>query len=191
MARKPSRKTAPKPAATAVPVPPVKAAKSNGKNGRPKGRRDSKTSPRRVQKVHNALAALDLRRKGYTHARIAEQLGISQSYVTELLQEAMGRQVDEAADEARRLDLERLDDMLSGVYEAAKDGDIEAINAVMSIMSRRAKMLGYEAPAKTDNTNVNVNASVNAAAAGDVVRSKLARLAAQAGTGGSAQIASA
>lgn len=170
---------------------PDKSASAPAKNGRPKGRRDSKTAPRRVAKVHNALRALELRRKGLTHARIAEDLGISQSYVTELLQEAMGRQVDEAADEARRLDLERLDDMLAGVYDAATGGDIEAINAVMSIMSRRAKMLGYEAPSKTDNTNVNVNASVNAAAAGDVVRSKLARLAATAGSGSVAQVTAA
>ena len=158
------------------------AAAPAKKNGRPRGRRDSKTSPRRMAKVANALAALDLRRQGLTHARIGEKLGISQSHVTELLHEAMTRQVDEAAEEARKLDLARLDDLMSGIYKKAVRGDFGAIDSVMAIMARRAKLLGYEAPAKSENTNVYFNA--NAAAAGDEVRSKLARLAAAGGAGG-------
>lgn len=159
------------------------AAPAAKPNGRPNGRRDSKTSPRRVRKVANALSALDLRRQGLTHAKIAEKLGISHSYVTALLNEAMGRQVDEAAEEARKLDLARLDELMSGVYKKAVKGDAGAIDTVLTIMGRRAKMLGYDAPSKVDATNVNVNANASAAAAGDVVRSKLARLASATGLG--------
>jgi hypothetical protein len=52
--------------------------------------------------------------------------------------------VSDAADEARKLELLRLDELLCALYERAIDGDIAAIDRVLAISYRRARLLGLD-----------------------------------------------
>ena len=52
----------------------------------------------------------------------------------------------EAAETVRDLELQRLDRMLRALWEAAIHGDPQAIDRVLKIMQRRAKMLGLDEP---------------------------------------------
>jgi hypothetical protein len=58
----------------------------------------------------------------------------------------------EVAAEVRRIDLERLDALLDGVWAPAQAGDEKAIASVLAIMARRAKLLGLDAPVKQSVT---------------------------------------
>lgn len=50
--------------------------------------------------------------------------------------------------EARELDLARIDQMLVGLWPGASSGDAEKVRAATPLLARRAKMLGYDEPTK-------------------------------------------
>ena len=56
--------------------------------------------------------------------------------------------VREPAEEVLALELARLDEMLIKALESARNGDPQAIDAVLKIMNRRAKYLGMDSPEK-------------------------------------------
>ena len=60
-------------------------------------------------------------------------------------QRALERTVNEATEQARRLEELRLDELTCGLYEKAINGDLAAVDAVLSLMARRARLLGLDA----------------------------------------------
>lgn len=111
----------------------------------------SATSSRKAIGRERELQALELRKAGFTFDRIAQQLGISQPGAYKAVKRALSRltaQTDEAADEVRRLELERLDGMLPVMWTQAKQGNQGAVDRVLRIMERRARLLGLDAPAE-------------------------------------------
>lgn len=55
-------------------------------------------------------------------------------------------EVRESVNELRLLQLERLDDLLKGVWERAKGGSTKDIYAALAIMERVSKLTGLDAP---------------------------------------------
>lgn len=165
------------------------ASRSKRVVGRPRGKRDSKTSPRRAKTVSDAMKALALRSEGLTIAEIGKRLGVVPSRAHDLVSEAMGSVYSEAVESSRQLDLVRLDALLAVHYGKALKGDHAAFDAVMAVMARRAKLIGYDAPTavKTDTTVAGTFTVTNADNVRDALDGKLARLAAataaQSGTG--------
>jgi DNA-binding Lrp family transcriptional regulator len=102
-----------------------------------------------VKAAELAPQVLDLRKQGYNYREIAERLGISVStahkHVTKMLA-ALREKTVEIADDVLRMELDRLDTMLAGVWTAATAGDTNAIDRVLKIMERRSKYLGLDAP---------------------------------------------
>jgi DNA-binding CsgD family transcriptional regulator len=109
-----------------------------------KAARDAK----RLKTARRRAEILALRQRGLGLAQIAERLGISKQAVHKHLQVAIARVVDEPAQDAVKLELMRLDAMLDGIWDVATAGDTYAIDAVMKIAGRRAKLLGLDAPTK-------------------------------------------
>jgi len=103
---------------------------------------------------NNALAALErerqalqLRKGGATFEAIAAHLGYhNHSGAYKAVRRAMRRTLQEPANELRRLELARLDDLLRGVWVAACQGNVAAVDRVLKIMARRAALLGLDAP---------------------------------------------
>ena len=105
------------------------------------------TSRKRIYITEKMAKALELRKEGKSLAEIATELGYkSKQAVHEALKSALDRTLRLPADEVRELDLQRLDALLAGVWAKAIAGDLQAINAVLRIMERRAKLLGLDAP---------------------------------------------
>lgn len=100
--------------------------------------------------------ALDYRTRGWAYRDIAKALGVSlaQAYkdVNYELAEAKSR-ARENADELLQLELDRLDMLLKGLEPMARVGNPGAVNSYLKVMERRAKLLGLDAPAKTDITS--------------------------------------
>jgi hypothetical protein len=97
------------------------------------------------------LMALDLRKAGMQYAAIAQQLNYrSAAGAFAAVRSALKRTLKEPADELRQLEVSRLDAMLAGLWIKARKGDNYAIDRVLRIMERRAKLLGLDKLPKVD-----------------------------------------
>ena len=75
---------------------------------------ESKTSERRLEAIEKQRKALELRKAGVGYVAIAKQLGYAgPSSSFKAVNSALKRTLQEPADEVRRLELERLDALLS------------------------------------------------------------------------------
>ena len=109
---------------------------------RPKGRAPS---PEVLDKERAVVA---LRRQGYTWDEIAAQVGYRHaSGAAQAYERACARIIADDVLAIRHLENDRLDHMLSAIWEGAVSGDIKAVEAVLKIMTRRAKLLGLDVKA--------------------------------------------
>ncbi len=115
---------------------------------------ESKTSKRRLKAHEKQLTALGLRKAGKTFEAIAAELGYAGpagSY--KAVMSALKRTLQEPADEVRRLEIERIDAMWEKVWWQIKSGDHKAVNVLLRLMERRAKLLGLDMPKKIAHTD--------------------------------------
>lgn len=108
---------------------------------RPRGKAPNPTVLDRERQV------VSLRRQGLTWQDIADQTGYSSpSGASEAYYRASYRVVSVDVEALRQLENDRLDLLFSSVWEQALAGDYKATDACLKIMSRRAKLLGLDAP---------------------------------------------
>lgn len=112
----------------------------------PKGARPP-TSTARVAKEMKQSEALKMRRDGKSYDEIGKALDVHQvtayRYIKTALAELDGED-RETAEEVRRLESLRLDQLTEKYLALAIDGDRDAATTVLKIMDRRAKMLGID-----------------------------------------------
>jgi hypothetical protein len=114
---------------------------------------DSQT--RRVRAHDRHLAALELRKAGATYQMIAEQLGYASARgAHKAVASALKATLKEPADEVRELELARLDAMLITLWRRVTQGDERAILTALKIGERRSKLLGLEAPRRTELSGI-------------------------------------
>ena len=117
---------------------------------------NSKTSPETSRAKVRAAKALELRMEGKTFAEIAKEVPYNSPQAAhDAVKRALQAITREPAEELLKLDLERLDVMWGIHYLNAQAGDVHALAACMKIMERRARMLGLDAPARTELTGKN------------------------------------
>jgi hypothetical protein len=91
----------------------------------------------------------ELRIQGFTFEQIAVQVGFSgPSGAWQAYQRIRSEFIFESVEEARQLELMRLDEMQFAVWDRAINGDLPALSCVLKIMDRRAKLLGLDKPEK-------------------------------------------
>ena len=102
------------------------------------------------------LAVVELRREGKTWQQIADAV----QYATPMgawkaYQRACQRTLQEPTDEARRIELDRLDALQRTYWEPAVEGNLRAADFVLRVIDRRARILGIDAPQKIQAEVVN------------------------------------
>ena len=108
-------------------------------------------SERRVQAHERQKQALQLRTAGVAYEEIAARLGYrGRSGAYAAVMRALKATLQEPADELRKLELERLDKLLLGVWPQAVRGNQGSVDRALRIMERRAKLLGLDAPVKSE-----------------------------------------
>ena len=109
-----------------------------------------------------AARALELRKRGATYAMIGADLGVSEARAHQIVNDALTAIVAEPAEKVRKLEVERIDHMLSVVWPTATNAmsEITTVDAslldmilkaqagVLKLMERRAKLTGLDAPEK-------------------------------------------
>lgn len=116
----------------------------------------NRNSAAKARTLDNQIKALELRRMGKGYVEIAAALGIGKSQAHRLVQaglEDARAQVASDATELRAEEVSRLDAMLAGLWPEARKGSYAAIDRVLKIMERRAKLLGLDAPIKHSATD--------------------------------------
>ena len=93
--------------------------------------------------------------EGKTFVEIAREVPYNSPQAHDAVKRALDVITREPAEEVLRLDLERLDVLWQIQYMNAQGGDVQALAGCMKIMERRARMLGLDAPARTELTGKN------------------------------------
>jgi hypothetical protein len=105
---------------------------------------------RTIAAVDRRVKALRLRRQGLTYEQIAARLGYAgRASAFKAISTALRETLQEPADELRQLELERLDDLHCVLWPRAIAGNLRAVDGVLALMRRRAKLLGLDAPRET------------------------------------------
>lgn len=111
------------------------------------GRGEHMASERRIAAAERHRQALDLRKAGASYRAIAAKLGYdSPSSVHKAVAAALRRITEEPAAEVRTLELERLDALTIALWPQAAKGHLGAVDRLLRVMERRAKLLGLDAP---------------------------------------------
>lgn len=111
-------------------------------------RRQSPNSKKNALARERELKAFELRKAGATLKIIADELGITEAGVSLILKRVLARTAEltaEKVEDVRRLEIERLDAMLLGLWDRARRGNEKAVEACLKIMKRRADLLGLDA----------------------------------------------
>lgn len=116
-------------------------------------KRESKTSPRMMKGHERTLQALQLRASGATYDQIALALGYAnRSCAFQAVQRGLRMTLREPADQVRDLELQRLDRLQAALWARAIKGGYRAIETILKLMDRRAKLMGLDAPTRVDIT---------------------------------------
>lgn len=114
----------------------------------------SKGQQEAIVRERHALA-LEMRKFGYSYEQIGEHFECSSAAARGLVQSAMEKAIREPGQEVIDLELTRLDQLYRLSFNAALEGDTDAVTKCLSIMQRRAKYLGLDAPDKREVTGKN------------------------------------
>lgn len=108
-----------------------------------------RTGAEAVTTAQSEERALDLRRTGASYREIATALNMSLGNAHKLVKRGLTRNLakcSELADEIRTLELDRLDAMQTYLWGKAKRGNATAVDRILKIMERRARLLGLDKP---------------------------------------------
>ncbi len=93
----------------------------------------------------------ELRIQGFTFDQIATEVGFNgPSGAWQAYERIKNEMIFESVDEARKLELMRLDELQFSLWDRAINGDLPAANCVLKVMDRRAKLLGLDKPEKVE-----------------------------------------
>jgi len=98
-----------------------------------------------AEQLDREREALGLRQAGYTYDRIAQSTGYANADgAWKAVRRAISRSLQEPVAELVSLESARLDRLQTAVWAAAIKGDLGAVDRVLSIMARRAKLCGLD-----------------------------------------------
>jgi hypothetical protein len=97
--------------------------------------------------------ALALHKAGVGYQSIANRLGYAgPSGAYKAVEVALHKTLQEPAEELRQLEVARLDALHQAVWDKAMAGHLPSIDTVLKCMTRRARLLGLDAPKQQHRT---------------------------------------
>ena len=114
-------------------------------------------NPKSPTRTERAARAFALRKPGLSYRDIGLELGVHHATVYKDVQATIKMFLDEAREhhtQIMAIEAARLDDLQRVMWEQAAMGDRRAVDTVLKIMERRAKLLGLDTPVATKAVNV-------------------------------------
>lgn len=106
--------------------------------------------------------ALELRKKGMTTYEIATELKVTRQEAKRLVDDAFAearRMLSISAEEAALVQNMRLEKMFASLQEKLDRGDSRAIEVAIKVLERQSKLMGLDAPEKTETMITYANLS--------------------------------
>lgn len=94
--------------------------------------------------AENRALAVRLREAGAPYRSIARQLDVSVGRAHQLVMEALAANTVEAVDSLRQIESQRLDAMQAALWPQALSGNVRAIDTLIRLSARRARLLGLD-----------------------------------------------
>jgi len=151
-AKKVAKKTAKKKAVK------KKAVKKLAKPAEPKktGTTGGKATSQKITDAHRRSQAIKLRMGGATYEDIGASLGVTKQRAHAIVRDYMNKVEDETCEDTKtikQLEVQRLDRLVLGLWTRATAGQVGAIDRMIKIMERRAKLLGLDGAIKVARTD--------------------------------------
>jgi hypothetical protein len=128
-------------------APPRRSGPGRVKSAPKRGGDRRQASPDMIDAALRQTEALMLRQAGNTFEQIAAKLGYSdRSGARNAVLAALRENVSEPNAEMKALELSRLDALHATLWPLARTGELGAVDRVLKVMERRAKILGLDAP---------------------------------------------
>jgi predicted DNA-binding protein (UPF0251 family) len=108
---------------------------------------------RTAEQAHTDTEALRLRSLGWTYQQIADTMGCSKQAASDRCKRALAAIPSDAVDEHRKIEGERLDFLMKVAMDKVMSGDkgaLFAIDRVLAIQERKARLYGLDAPIKQE-----------------------------------------
>ena len=107
------------------------------------------------EKALRRAQAIELRRSGADVESIARKLGYNTIAACEQdIGRAYTQVMRTSTEEARALDLLRIDRMIQSVWPDARDGALTAVDRVVKLIDMRAKLIGTYAPVQVEQVTM-------------------------------------
>lgn len=117
-----------------------------------------RTNARALTARRREMESLELRMSGLPYSQIAKKVGYrSRVSAYNAVIRVLDRREQEPAEKVRHLELQRLERLLMAYWPRAIDEakpDVQAAKMCLDILTRRARMLGLDAPVKVDITDL-------------------------------------
>jgi hypothetical protein len=113
----------------------------------------SKTSAVRIAAAERAERVFEMRKAGATYDAIVRTVGISKQRAHEIVVSKLAEireRTAEKVEDVRTIELSRLDDALLSIWPQVRQGNHGAIDRMVRMMERRAKLLGLDAPTRSE-----------------------------------------
>jgi acyl carrier protein phosphodiesterase len=134
------------------------------------------SNPKSPARAERAARAFALRKAGLSYRDIGLELGVNHATVYKDVQVTIKQFLDEAREhhaQIMAIEAARLDDLQRVMWEKAAMGDRRAVDTVLKIMERRAKLLGLDTPVATKAVNVTLTPDELATMSDDELRRML------------------
>lgn len=105
--------------------------------------------------AEQAREAYELKLAGWSHAKIAQKLGVSHGTVVNRIKAHIEVRVQPLADELRAVMVDRLDLCIERLHQQIQDDDqagrlARNVEVLVKVEERRAKLLGVDAPERVE-----------------------------------------
>lgn len=118
----------------------------------------NKATVKTLANLELSVKALELRKAGHTYQEIADKVGYKgPQWAYDAVQKALKRTLQQPTDDVRKMECERLDRMQLALWERVTNGDLDAVDAALRVMNRRAKLLGLDAPQRIAHSDPDGN----------------------------------
>ena len=103
--------------------------------------------PKRARPSARRRRALALRLQGLTFAEIADQVGYaSPSGAYAAVKRALDAETFDEVAEFRKLHIARLEVLIAGIWNMAREGKLGAVDRVLDLLKQEARLLGLDLP---------------------------------------------
>ena len=109
---------------------------------------DCATTRREAQ----TFVALIMRTQGHTYDVISSEMGVSKGWAHRLVMRGIKRRQKEPVETIRQMQIDRLEKLLAGCWDAAEAGDPAAVSSALAVMDRIDKAHGIEPPKRIEHT---------------------------------------